>query len=43
MTALSREQARLSTRVSPALRHRPEIAGNTLVDLPAGWQPATFR
>ena len=30
MTALSREQVRLSKRVSLVLRHRPEVAGLTL-------------
>jgi putative RNA 2'-phosphotransferase len=37
MTALSREQVRLSKRLSLVLRHRPEVAGLTLD--PNGWVP----
>ncbi|MEV4640715.1 RNA 2'-phosphotransferase [Actinoplanes sp. NPDC049548] len=37
MTALTREQVRLSKRLSLVLRHRPEVAGLTLD--PQGWVP----
>ncbi|GIE96275.1 RNA 2'-phosphotransferase [Paractinoplanes rishiriensis] len=37
MTQLSREQARVSRRISMVLRHRPESAGLTLD--PNGWVP----
>ncbi|MEV8506899.1 RNA 2'-phosphotransferase [Actinoplanes sp. NPDC051475] len=39
MSALTREQVRLSKRMSLVLRHRPEVAGLTLD--PGGWVPVT--